>query len=472
MVDLLIRAGAKPDSPSQKMVSPLHIAARNKKGNPRILQTLLRADANIFAEDENRLVPLQALLRMSQYEYLSEQETLRCVKLLSGDPNTISHQSHDGASALHDVVHCPYISVLRYLVSQAPPNTINTQRKSGETPIFEALYTFNMSAFNLLIDLPGIDLLATRHDKMNLLNCAAWASEITAAQKLIQKEPRLIKLAEQHSVSAIHYAVERDNEKMFELLLEAGSDPRSRRSKLNTDLISYAAFEGRMWCLDTLLDLRAWMAYDQSGRPVAHRDQLGKTLLHVAASSFVGVLRKILRSLPLEGLSLEDRDVSGQTPLHYAVRSRKDSFVGLLLIAGSDKDALTTTGETPLDLALLFEASDAVGILLDADAHLGQRSRPRLSKIQCYANEDFFAKLHDMIAAPAVIQSIGITTDLQSCKEKKVHRLGTINDVFSEFSPDVPFLENIVPENAAIPIKQVIFETISHDQGKRCILHS
>ena len=363
ILNILLQAGASPDRSSEESEAPLHMAAKNTKRGPRMLQILLRADANIFVEDENGLVPLQAFLRICRNQHWSEKETLACVKLLSGNPNTISHQSRDGANALHDAVQCPYIPVLRYLVSRAPPNAINSRKDEGQTPIFEALVTYNVPAFNLLIDLPGVDLLASRQDKKTLLNCAAWANEITVAQKLIDKEPRLIKLAEQHCVSAIHYAVERDNSKMFELLLESGSDPRSRRHRFNTDLISYAAFEGRVWCLDTLLKLRAWIAYDQSGQLVAHKDDLGKTLLHqAAASGSAAVLQKILSSLPLEGLSLEDRDAFGQTPLHYAARARKETLVSLLLTAESDKDALTFTGETPLDLAVEFEARDTVCI--------------------------------------------------------------------------------------------------------------
>ena len=474
IVKALIRAGAKPDTPSQNGESPLHIAARNAEGGPRILRLLLRPGSNILVEDQNGLVPLQTLLRICQDQSRSEKDIFACVKLLSENPNTVSHQSHDGANALHDAVKCPYISVLKYLIGRAPPHAINNQKKGGETPIFEAVMAGNIPAFNLLIDLPGIDLLATRNDKKTLLNCAAWADEITIAQKLIDKDQQLIRLAEGHCVSAIHYAVERDNLAMFQLLLDAGSDPRSQRHSPGTpkyDLISYAAFEGRVWCLDKLLELKAWMTYNQSGQPVAHKDGQGKTLLHeAAASASPTVLQKILKSLPLEGLSLEDRDAWGQTPLHYAARQRKEDLVSLLLTAGSDKDALAMNGSTPLDMALESEAIDAVRNLVLADAHVGQSPRPNLSRIQCYDKEVFFAKLNDILAGAFGEHRHDTKTDSQPC-EKTVHRVGTVDDVFDEWSPDIPFLEILVPENAVFPVDQVIFETVSHDQGETCTLY-
>lgn len=476
IVKTLIQNGARAEPPGPKSESPLHVAAKNVKGGPKILRILLQADANIFDEDSKGLVPLQTLLRISKSPHWSEKETLACVRLLSRDRNTISHQSNDGANALHDVVKCPYASILKYLVSRAPPNAINSQNKIGQAPIFEALIAYNVLAFNFLIDLPSIDLLAMRNDNMNLLTCAAWADEVTVAHKLIHKEPRLIALAEQHSVSAIHYAVERDNPAMFDLLLESGSNPRSRRHELNRDLISYAAFEGRIWCLDKLLELRAWMAYDHSGQLVTHRDDLGRTLLHeAAASGDTAMLSKVLNSFPLEGLSLEDRDALGQTALHYATRSRNETLVSLLLTAGSDTNALTLNGETPLDLAIYFEASHSVGTLVLADAQLGHCSRPNPSKIQRYKEEDFFAKLVERLAATTITPGRprnGIMNEVQPPKEKTVHRIGTEYDVFSELSPDVPFLEIIIPEDAALPIDQVVFETVSHDQGELCSCHS
>ena len=420
------------------------------------------------------MVPLQTLLHICQDQKKSEKDLFACVKFLSENLYTISHQSHDGANALHDAVKCHYMSVLRYLISRASPHAINSQKKRGQRPVFEAVMAGNLPAFNLLIDLPGIDLLATRDDKKTLLNCAAWADEITVARKLIDKDRKLIELAEGHGVPAIHYAVERDNPAMFQLLLDAGSDPRSQRHSLGTpdkDLISYAAFEGRVWCLDKLLELKAWMIDNQSGQLVAHKDHQGKTLFHeAAASASPAVLQKILISLPLEGLSLEDRDAWGQTPLHYAARQEKEDLVSLLLIAGSNKDALAMNGSTPIDLALESETIDAVRALVLADAHVGQSSRPNLAKIQVYDKEDFVAKLNELLAAPFGEHRPDMKTDFQPC-EKTVYRVGTVDDVFDEWSPDIPFLEILVPETAVLPVDQVIFETVSHDQGETCTLY-
>lgn len=469
MVSILIRAGASPDPRNAKGESPLHIAAKNAKAGLKMIQILLRANANTLSEDRDGLVPLQSLLRVCGDYNWSEKETLARVKLLSENPKTISHLSREEANALHEAAQCRNLSVLKYLVSRTSPSTVNTQRVSGQTPIFDALYAYNVPGFNFLVEQPDIDLLTLRYDKKTLLNCAAWANEITVVQKLIQKAPELIKKAELHSISAIHYAIERDNLAMFNLLLEAGSDPRSRRYKHDIDLISYAAFEGRISFLDTLLKLEAkvWITSDSSGRQVAHRDDRGRTLIHnAAAGGSTSALRKVLSFSPLEGLTLEDHDALGQTPLHCAIRARDEGLVSLLLKAGADKDAVMSSGETPLDLALELEINDIVCTLVLANARVRGDWRSKLARVNCYQTEDFFNKLLDITAKPVNMKRNDVTTDNEPFKEKSVHRIGNEHSIYNSWSFDVPFLEIIIPENAALPIRQVIFETISHDQGK------
>ena len=468
IVDILIKAGANPDSPSQNSESPLHIAAKNAKGGLKILKILLKADPNIFAEDEKGLLPIQSFLRSCRDQCRSEKEALAGVKLLSANADVLVHQSHDGANALHEAVLYPHVSILRYLVGQASATAINAQRKGGETPIFDAIEGDHVPAFNYLIDLPGVDLLAVRSDKKTLLNSATNVDEISLARRLIDKEPRLIELAEHHAAPATYFAIERDNPEMLKMLLKAGSDPKSRTHGSNTDLISYAASMGQMWSFDILLELKAWLNYDQSGRCSVHKDYHSKTLLHEAASGpSLALFEKLMSALPLEGLSLEDCDIWGQTPLHYAAKNGKEAFVSLLLRAGSEKDAMTAAGQTALDLALEFISSDTVRTLVFADARSGKGARCKPWNIHYYEKEDFYSKLNDILLAPIIQQENDVAAaDSQLYKERTVHRTGTDGDVFDEWSPDIPYLETVVPQNATLPICQVVFETVSHDQGE------
>ena len=71
---------------------------------------------------------------------------------------------------------------------------------------------------------------------------------------------------------------------------------------------------------------------------------------------------------------------------------------------------------------------------------------------------------------PISVQRQNTETYLQR-SERIVNRVGTVHDVFHEWSPDILFLDITVPEMAALPIDQIIFETVSHDQSETCALY-
>lgn len=178
MISILIRAGASPDFPGPNGQSPLHIAAANVKAGLKMMQILIRANANTLSEDRNGLVPLQTFLRDCRDRNWSEKEALGRVKLLSEDPKTISHQSSDGANALHDAAQGPNFAVLKYLVSRASPSTINTQRIGGQTPIL-MLYMHTESSHSIF------------WSSSPILTC--WQSDMTRRRFSIVR-PGLIRL--------------------------------------------------------------------------------------------------------------------------------------------------------------------------------------------------------------------------------------------------------------------------------------
>ena len=103
----------------------MHITAKNAEGGPKILRLLLRLDMNILMKDKNGLVSLQTLLRIYPNPDMSKKDLLIYIKLLSKNPDSISHKSYNGVNVLYDAIRYQYIFVLRYLINRAPLNTIN-----------------------------------------------------------------------------------------------------------------------------------------------------------------------------------------------------------------------------------------------------------------------------------------------------------------------------------------------------------
>jgi len=84
------------------------------------------------------------------------------------------------------------------------------------------------------------------------------------------------------------------------------------------------------------------------------------TLLHAAEKE---ELENVESAAP--GLPIDCQDSSGNTPLYYAVRRKKNDIVEYLMVHGADAYIKNVRGKTPLGLAVDQMDADIVKILLD-----------------------------------------------------------------------------------------------------------
>ncbi|GJQ69653.1 hypothetical protein Trydic_g12132 [Trypoxylus dichotomus] len=71
------------------------------------------------------------------------------------------------------------------------------------------------------------------------------------------------------------------------------------------------------------------------------------------------------------GARTDNRDSNGETPLIYAVRTKKKDIVQLLLDHGADVNLAGNNGVTPLDVAIDIEDLDAIELLARNGARSG-----------------------------------------------------------------------------------------------------
>jgi hypothetical protein len=80
----------------------------------------------------------------------------------------------------------------------------------------------------------------------------------------------------------------------------------------------------------------------------------------------------VAESLLGAGASLNARDDSGLSPLHWAAAKGSDRTLALLHAKGADANALASSGRTPLDLALLACQEKTIEVLRRAGGHTGR----------------------------------------------------------------------------------------------------
>ena len=89
----------------------------------------------------------------------------------------------------------------------------------------------------------------------------------------------------------------------------------------------------------------------------------GTSELYAAVAQ--GKIAQITKLLD-KGENIEQRDVLGSTPLHFAAREGADDILDTLIRRGADAHAKNNKGETPLDVARIKYLTDTADQQLQA----------------------------------------------------------------------------------------------------------
>jgi ankyrin repeat protein len=140
---------------------------------------------------------------------------------------------------------------------------------------------------------------------------------------------------------AIH--LEKNNEKMIELLLSFGADANAivRLKKINSvshrSLLGVAAHKGQTNICSQLLANGA----EPSGRC---NKKISTALMTASMKNDVALIDRLLKA----GANLNDVDLSGDTALHFSTYHGKFDATKLLIEAGANPNAINNNGQTPL----------------------------------------------------------------------------------------------------------------------------
>ena len=219
----------------------------------------------------------------------------------------------------------------------------------------------------------GLAATATAAAPETLLD-AARAGDLSRARALVRQKVDVNQTAPDGS-TALHWAVERDDEAMAALLLQSGANPKAV-NRYGVPPMAIAAANGNAPILVRLLaagaDPNVGLSADET------------PLMTAARAGRADAVRVLLA----HGAAVNARDKRGQTPLMWAAARNNGGVIRLLVEAGADLTVRTNnqptgraaqmtifnapapTGFTALLFAVRAGAIDATAALLDAGAEI------------------------------------------------------------------------------------------------------
>ncbi len=203
---------------------------------------------------------------------------------------------------------------------------------------------------------------------------AAHRGDAQAVRALLQQKSIDVNAATVDGTTALHWAAERDDARMVEMLVRAGASARAA-NRYGVQPLALAAVNGSAAVLELLLNAGA--------DPNAGLSP-GETAIMAAARAGKVDALKVLAA---HGAAIDTRDAKGQTPLMWAAARNNPDAVRWLVEAGSDINVRTNnspkggrygetstftspppTGFTALLFAVRAGSVDATKALLDAGA--------------------------------------------------------------------------------------------------------
>jgi ankyrin repeat protein len=188
--------------------------------------------------------------------------------------------------------------------------------------------------------------------------------------ELLLKSKANVSLINNYGQSALYVAVSRSQINIIKLLLEYGSDVNQTDKQQNTTLHACALLRettktGSSNTIDldydkSMLNVKIGEILLKEGCNPTKQNYLGCTPLHYAAkNNCVNFAAMLLTHAPI---SINIRDIYGQTALYTACKWKSENVSRLLLNKSANKDICDLTGKTPLHLCA-EEGTDNVSLM-------------------------------------------------------------------------------------------------------------
>lgn len=181
---------------------------------------------------------------------------------------------------------------------------------------------------------------------------AAQRGDLDRIRGLLGNDPALANAKDPQGRTPLHYACERGDKPIVDLLLTRGAELNAKDGRGDTALL-LAAQAGKSKIARTLIT---------KGASVDVANLAKWTPLHWAAS---GGQVETAKMLIKKGGKVDAKAWNQETPLYFAARNGHKRMVAYLIEAGADVQAKTAQGDTPLVPAAAFGHEEVLSLLID-----------------------------------------------------------------------------------------------------------
>jgi ankyrin repeat protein len=370
-VDILVRAGAKPDSLNDLGVFPLSLACAN--GSGAMAKRLLAAGASVRTALPSGESPLMTCARTGA------ADAVRLLAERGADVN--ARETHRGQTALMWAAGGKHPDAVKALLERgADANAVST---GGFTPLMFAAREGDPESLRLLLAAGARIDATTPAGESALLIAAASVSGVTArdyrvipersgheaAAMLLVERGANVNQADTFGMTALHYSVESGKPELLKALIAHRATIDARLTQglpfRRGDYVSRAGYAGAtpFWLaamygeVETMKVLVAagadWRLPSRNGTtPLMVAAGLGQTDSRIVPEATLLEAVKYLVSL---GGDVNEANTGGQTAVHGAAGISAHSIIGYLASQGANLEAKDKRGSTPIDVTHIIQ---------------------------------------------------------------------------------------------------------------------
>jgi len=365
-IPVLVKMGAVIEAANATGETPLFAAV--KQDSPSTIKALMDSGGSLFARDTLGNSLLHAAVRW---------HAIKGAEMLLYNGLDVNCHALNGKTPLHDSIRWLMPDMEALLLKHGAD--IEIRDAEGNTPFMEAIIAGNSSSMELLAR-RGADTktrnfkgdtalhITASMDRLDLsTQLLAWgvsiharnAQDRTPLQNAINTSPRLVRIfltadrlnsSDDFGSTPLHIAVqEKASLSIIKTILDLGAKQTMVDAEGRTAL--------RLAVDLNQLETARLLANSGGNVFAAARD--GKTPAEAALSRGADAVRALFS----ETATINSKDSSGNTVLHYAAKQGDASLVSLLISMGANKAVKNIASESPVDIALRWRNQEAALLL-------------------------------------------------------------------------------------------------------------